>query len=106
MKRLVVRAPNWLGDAVMALPALAALRAHFRDAFLILAAPASVSALFLEHTGVRPDAVLSVDRDRESDGCDLEPEREAHGSQSNKTASPSATRSLCHWPGGRRMVAR
>ena len=27
--RLVVRAPNWLGDAVLALPAMAAIRRHF-----------------------------------------------------------------------------
>ena len=65
MKRLVVRAPNWLGDAVMALPAIAAVRAHFRDAFLIIAAPPSVSPLFLEQTGARPDEIVSVDRERE-----------------------------------------
>lgn len=65
MKRLVVRAPNWLGDAVMALPAIAAVRAQFADAFLVVAAPASVSPLFLEQTGARPDAVVSVDRERE-----------------------------------------
>ncbi len=28
--RLVVRPPNWLGDAVLALPAMAAIRARFR----------------------------------------------------------------------------
>jgi heptosyltransferase-2 len=48
--RLVVRAPNWLGDAVMALPAIAAVRAHFGDAGLVIAAPGSVSPLFLEQT--------------------------------------------------------
>ena len=29
-ERIVIRAPNWLGDAVMALPAMAAVRAHIR----------------------------------------------------------------------------
>lgn len=58
MKRVVVRAPNWLGDAVLALPAMVALRHHLPDASLTIAAPAGVAALFREETGVRPDAVL------------------------------------------------
>lgn len=60
VSRLVVRAPNWLGDAVLALPAMAALRRHFASAHLIVAAPASVAALFREGTDVRPDAVLEL----------------------------------------------
>ena len=40
MTRLVVRAPNWLGDLVMALPALAAIRAAHPEATLAIAAPA------------------------------------------------------------------
>ena len=65
MTRVVVRAPNWLGDAVMALPAIAAVRAHFRDARLVVAAPGSVSPLFLERTAAAPDEVVAVDRARE-----------------------------------------
>ena len=38
--RLVVIAPNWLGDAVMALPALADLRRHYPSAHLAVAARA------------------------------------------------------------------
>lgn len=57
-KRVVVRAPNWLGDAVLALPAMVALRHHFPEASLTVAAPAGVAALFREDTGVRPDTVL------------------------------------------------
>src|SRR5687768_9401096 len=57
-RRVVLRAPNWLGDAVLALPAMAALRHHFAHASLTVAAPAGVAALFREDTGVRPDAVL------------------------------------------------
>jgi heptosyltransferase II len=40
MRRIVVRAPNWLGDIVMALPAIAAVRAAHPGAHLAVAAPA------------------------------------------------------------------
>ena len=43
---MLVVAPNWLGDAVMALPAIADVRRHFADARLIVAARPSVAALF------------------------------------------------------------
>jgi heptosyltransferase-2 len=36
---VIVRLPNWLGDTVMAVPAIRALRAHWPDARLILAGP-------------------------------------------------------------------
>ena len=39
-------APNWLGDAVMALPAIADLRRAFPLASLVVAARASVAAVF------------------------------------------------------------
>jgi heptosyltransferase II len=60
IERLIVRPPNWLGDAVMALPALAALRRHFADAHLTIAAVPSVAALFREDTDARPDRVLDL----------------------------------------------
>lgn len=60
VERLVVRPPNWLGDAVMALPAMAALRRHFADAHLTVAAAPSVAALFREDTDVRPDRVIDL----------------------------------------------
>jgi heptosyltransferase-2 len=56
--RLVIRPPNWLGDAVLALPAMVALRHHFKDASITIAATSAVAALFREDTGVNPDAVL------------------------------------------------
>ena len=65
VSRLIVRAPNWLGDAVMALPALAAIRRAFEGRTLVLAAPASVAPLFHERTPAAPDEVLTVDRKRE-----------------------------------------
>jgi heptosyltransferase-2 len=58
--RLVIRSPNWLGDAVLALPAMAAVRRHFPDAHLTVAAVPSVAALFREETGVRPDRVMEL----------------------------------------------
>jgi heptosyltransferase-2 len=44
--RIVVLAPNWLGDAVMALPALADFRRRFPTAYLAVAARASVAPMF------------------------------------------------------------
>ena len=45
-RRVVVAAPNWLGDAVMGLPALRAVRAHAPAAHLAVAARPSVAALY------------------------------------------------------------
>jgi heptosyltransferase II len=63
---VVVRAPNWLGDAVMALPAMAALRQAFRDRSLLVAARPSIAPLFEEITSAAPDGVLTVVRDSEA----------------------------------------
>ena len=46
VKRLVVVAPNWLGDAVMALPALADVRRGAAGAVIDVAARPSVAPLF------------------------------------------------------------
>ena len=46
MERLVIVAPNWLGDAVMALPAIADVRSARPGAPLAVAARASVAPLF------------------------------------------------------------
>ena len=59
-RRMVVRTPNWLGDAVLALPALAAVRRHFADAHLTIAAASAVAAVFREETDAAPDAVIEV----------------------------------------------
>jgi heptosyltransferase-2 len=63
--RLIVRAPNWLGDAVMALPALEAVRRAHHDAAIVLAARPSIAPLFEEDTAARPDEILVLDRPRE-----------------------------------------
>jgi heptosyltransferase-2 len=44
--RLIVVAPNWLGDAVMALPAIADLREAYASSRLIVAARRGVTGLF------------------------------------------------------------
>jgi heptosyltransferase II len=59
-RRLVVRPPNWLGDAVMALPAIAAVRRHFSASHLTIAAVPAVAALFREETDAAPDRVLDL----------------------------------------------
>ena len=65
--RLIVRAPNWLGDAVMAIPAMAAVRRAFEGRSIVLAAASPVAPLFEEITPAAPDEVLTIDRARETD---------------------------------------
>ncbi len=48
IKRIVVRAPNWVGDAVMALPALHELRRRFADAHITVVSPPGTSDVFIE----------------------------------------------------------
>src|SRR3970282_1804447 len=45
-ERLLIVSPNWLGDAVMALPALGDVRRRFPGARLIVAARRAVASLF------------------------------------------------------------
>lgn len=56
--RVVVIAPNWLGDAVMALPAIADLRRHFASAHLAIAARPSVAPMFTMVEGVNDVIML------------------------------------------------
>ncbi|MGD0200835.1 MAG: lipopolysaccharide heptosyltransferase II [Bryobacteraceae bacterium] len=56
--RIVVRATNWLGDAVMTLPALRAVRARFPEARITVAARPSVAELYRREPAV--DAVSSA----------------------------------------------
>jgi heptosyltransferase-2 len=44
--RILVRATNWVGDAVMSLPALRAVRERFPEAYIALAARPSVAGLY------------------------------------------------------------
>jgi heptosyltransferase-2 len=52
MTRVVVRAPNWLGDIVMAFPAIAAVRAAHPGAQLAVAAPAAFADVCAAVPGV------------------------------------------------------
>jgi heptosyltransferase-2 len=65
MNRVVVRAPNWLGDAVMALPAMAAMRRAFAERTLIVAASPGIAPLFAERTDAAPDEVIAIEPNRE-----------------------------------------
>src|SRR6266446_2362977 len=59
MSNVLILAPNWLGDAVMALPAIRDVRRHFADARLMVAARPSVAALFRVVPGI--DEVVTID---------------------------------------------
>ena len=59
VRRLLVLSPNWLGDAVMALPAIADVRRRFPAARLIVAARRSVADLFTMVPGI--DQVVTLE---------------------------------------------
>lgn len=58
MRELLIVAPNWLGDAVMALPAVADLRRHDESAHVTIAARGAVAALFRLVPGI--DRVITL----------------------------------------------
>jgi len=60
MKRLVILAPNWLGDAVMALPAIADVRRAAPDAQITVAARPAIAPLFRLVPDVNDTIVLST----------------------------------------------
>ena len=64
--RLVVRLPNWLGDVVMALPALGLVRQMFLDTALTLAGQPSVLPIFEEATDAAPHALMTVNVETET----------------------------------------
>jgi heptosyltransferase-2 len=59
IKRILVRGPNWLGDAVMCEPALRGLRKLFPDAQIALLVKPAVAELFVGHPALT--RVLSYD---------------------------------------------
>jgi heptosyltransferase-2 len=59
MKRLVILAPNWLGDAVMALPAIADVRRGSPEVSITIAARPAIAALFHLVPGVNDIIVLA-----------------------------------------------
>jgi heptosyltransferase-2 len=62
--RVLVLAPNWLGDAVLSLPAVAGIRRGLPDVRLAVAARPSVAPLFTMAAGV--DEVIALGNARQS----------------------------------------
>lgn len=60
-QRIMVRAPNWVGDAVMCLPALEALRARFPRAEIVLVSKPWVSEIFWHHPAVNRQIIYKPD---------------------------------------------
>ena len=60
MKRLVILSPNWLGDAVMALPSIADVRRAAPDAWIAIAARPAIAPLFRLVPEVDDTIVLSL----------------------------------------------
>lgn len=60
IRRILIRATNWLGDAVMCTPAIGAVRTAFPDARITVLANPLVAALFSPHPWV--DEVTVYDR--------------------------------------------
>lgn len=58
--RLVILAPNWLGDAVMALPAIADVRRGAREASIAVAARPAIAPLFALVPGIDQTIVLDA----------------------------------------------
>jgi heptosyltransferase-2 len=54
--------PNWLGDAVMSLPALAAIRSAWPSTWLAVAALPVIAPIFEEHTDAGPQQLVTVDQ--------------------------------------------
>jgi heptosyltransferase-2 len=50
--KIVIRCVNWLGDAVMATPALMRLREHFPQAHIAMLSPAKLQDLWLNHPAI------------------------------------------------------
>ena len=59
-KNIIVRIPNWLGDAVMATPVLADLRNHFKDASITAMGQTNVCSLIMHDPNI--DEIFSYKR--------------------------------------------
>ena len=61
---VVILAPNWLGDAVMAMPAIRDVRRHFSGEALAVAARSSIAPVFRASSDV--DRIIVLERGKES----------------------------------------
>jgi heptosyltransferase-2 len=59
IKRIVIRVPTWVGDAVMSLSALHELRRIFPEAHIVVAAPPGTADIFLDSDSVNEVMVQS-----------------------------------------------
>ena len=66
MRKILVRGTNWVGDALMTLPALAAVRRNFPSAEIHVLAKPWVGPIYGEHPAV--DRVVALNRDAEHRG--------------------------------------
>jgi len=57
-QKILVRTPNWVGDAVISLPALEALRTRFPRAEIVLAAKPWVSEVYRRHPAVNRQMIF------------------------------------------------
>lgn len=64
-RKIMVRATNWIGDAVMSLPALEALRARFPRAEIVLVAKPWVGELYWHHPAVSRQIVFNPEGEHE-----------------------------------------
>ena len=74
----MVRSPNWLGDAVMALPAVRNLKTMLDDDKLVVAAPAKLAALWQKCPFV--DEVLALEKPRNLQATAAQLRRGKYGS--------------------------
>ncbi len=64
VKNILLRAPNWVGDAVMALPVIAGLAAMFPEARIIVLAAGRVAPLFTGHPCVSKTIIYPPGREK------------------------------------------
>ena len=62
-RKIMVRATNWVGDGVISLPALEALRIRFPESEIVLVAKPWVSELYLYHPAVNRQIIYNPDRE-------------------------------------------
>lgn len=67
-RKIMVRAPNWIGDSVMTLPALQALHARFPKAEIVLVTKPWVSELYWRLPAVSRQIVYSPEGEHEGPG--------------------------------------
>jgi heptosyltransferase-2 len=67
-RKILVRAANWLGDAVMSLPALEALRRRFPEAEIVVLSKPWVSELYWRHPAVTRHIVYDPAADHRGPG--------------------------------------